>query len=96
MFHWIFNVGCIQVVFGLKVILLYSVYLNISVLLPGRYYRHCGSRSAVEMGGDMRGFGGHVGAAAVLVSLRQICRPGGGKNTRRKNARRRCRRQGRG
>lgn len=30
------------------------------------------------MGGDMRGFGGHVGAAAVLVSLRQSCRPGKG------------------
>lgn len=33
--------------------------------------RHCGSRSAVEMGGDMRGVGGHLGATATPVSLRQ-------------------------
>lgn len=33
--------------------------------------RHCGSRSAVEMGGDMRGVGSHLGATATPVSLRQ-------------------------
>lgn len=33
--------------------------------------RHCGSRSAVEMGGDMRGAGGHLGARAAPVSLHQ-------------------------
>lgn len=33
--------------------------------------RHCGSRSAVEMGGDMRGVGSHLGATAAPVSLRQ-------------------------
>lgn len=33
--------------------------------------RHCGSRSAVEMGGDMRAVGSHLGATAAPVSLRQ-------------------------
>lgn len=33
--------------------------------------RHCGSRSAVEMGGNMRGVGSHLGATATPVSLRQ-------------------------
>lgn len=33
--------------------------------------RHCGSRSAVEMGGDMRDVGSHLGATAGPVSLRQ-------------------------
>lgn len=31
------------------------------------------------MCGDMRDFGGHVGAAALVVSLRQCCRPSGEK-----------------
>lgn len=42
--------------------------------------RHCGSRSAVEMGGDMRGPGSHLGATAAPVSLRQgAAQAGGGK-----------------
>lgn len=41
------------------------------LLAPGRYCRHCGSRSAAEMGGDMRSVGSHLGATVVPVSLRQ-------------------------
>ena len=50
--------------------------------------RHCGSRSAVEMGGDMRGVGSHLGATAAPVSLRQgAARAVGGGNPRRKKMR---------
>lgn len=46
--------------------------------------RHCGSRSAVEMGGDMRGIGSHLGARAAPVSLRQgAARTVEGENIRR-------------
>lgn len=49
------------------------------LLSSGLYNRHCGSRSAVEKGGDMRGVGSHLGATAVPVSLRQgAARAGGG------------------
>lgn len=40
---------------------------SVTLLLSlGRYYnRHCGSRSAAQMGGGMRGFGSHLGATAA-------------------------------
>lgn len=64
------------------------------LLAPGRYCRHCGSRSAAEMGGDMRSVGSHLGATVVPVSLRQgAARTIGGNPRRQKNARRRCGRQ---
>lgn len=46
--------------------------------------RHCGSRSAVEMGGDMRGVGSHLGATAAPVSLRQGAARAAEGNPRRK------------
>lgn len=49
--------------------------------------RHCGSRSAVEMGGDMRGVGSHLGATAAPVSLRQGAARTVGGNPRRKKMR---------
>lgn len=66
-------------------------------VLLGRFVRHCGSRSAVELVSDMRVAGRHVGATSVWVPLRQICRPSGGKKTFIAKMRDgRCKRQGRG